>query len=72
MCIRDRPYNTYRIAGLPPTPIMTVTGPALDAALRPAAVPYLFYVTGKDGVTRFGTTLAEHEANIRRYGVRGE
>jgi UPF0755 protein len=68
----DSPYNTYRVAGLPPTPILTVTGPALEAALHPAAVPYLFYVTGKDGVTRFGTTLAEHEANIRQYGVRGE
>jgi UPF0755 protein len=68
----DSPYNTYRVTGLPPTPIMTVTGPALEAALHPAAVPYLFYVTGKDGVTRFANTLAEHEANIRQYGVRGE
>jgi UPF0755 protein len=68
----DSPYNTYRVAGLPPAPIMTVTGPALDAALHPAAVPYLFYVTGTDGITRFATTLAEHEANIRAHGVRGE
>lgn len=68
----DSPYNTYRVAGLPPTPIMTTTEPALQAALHPAAVPYLFYVTGKDGVTYFATTLAEHEANIRAHGVRGE
>lgn len=68
----DSPYNTYRVTGLPPTPIMTVTGPALDAALHPADVPYLFYVTGVDGVTYFATTLAEHEANIRAHGVRGE
>jgi UPF0755 protein len=66
------PYNTYKVTGLPPTPIMTVTGPALDAALHPADVPYLFYVTGKDGVTYFANTLAEHEANIRAHGVRGE
>jgi cell division protein YceG involved in septum cleavage len=32
----------------------------------------LFYVTGKDGVTYFATTLAEHEANIKAHGVRGE
>ena len=61
----DSPYNTYRVAGLPPTPIMTVTEQSLRAALAPANVPYLFYVTGKDGVTYFATTLAEHEANIR-------
>ena len=66
------PYNTYKVTGLPPTPIMTVTGPALDAVLHPADVPYLFYVTGKDGVTYFANTLAEHEANIRAHGVRGE
>ena len=44
----------------------------MRAALHPANVPYLFYVTGKDGVTRFATTLAEHEQNIAEYGVRGE
>jgi UPF0755 protein len=68
----DSPYNTYKVTGLPPTPIMTVTEQSLRAALAPANVPYLFYVTGKDGVTYYATTLAEHEANIRAHGVRGE
>ena len=68
----DSPYNTYKATGLPPTPIMTVTEPALQAALHPAAVPYLFYVTGKDGVTYFATTYEEHLANIKAHGVRGE
>jgi len=68
----DSPYNTYRVAGLPPTPIMTVLDQALSAALHPADVPYLFYVTGKDGVTYFATTLAEHQRNIAEHGVRGE
>ncbi len=68
----DSPYNTYRVGGLPPTPIMTVTEQSLRAALAPANVPYLFYVTGKDGVTYFSTTLAEHEANIEAHGVSGE
>ncbi len=68
----DSPYNTYRVTGLPPTPIMTVTEQSLKAALAPANVPYLFYVTGKDGVTYFATTLAEHEANIAAHGVSGE
>ena len=68
----DSPYNTYKVSGLPPTPIMTVTEPALSAAAHPADVAYLFYVTGKDGVTRFATTLAEHQRNIDEHGVSGE
>ena len=51
---------------------MTVTEQALQAALHPADVPYLFYVTGKDGVTYFATTFAEHEQNIQEHGVRGD
>ena len=51
---------------------MTVTEQSLKAALAPAEVPFLYYVTGKDGVTYFATTLAQHEENIREHGVRGE
>jgi UPF0755 protein len=68
----DSPYNTYRVTGLPPTPIMTVTEGVLGAAQHPASVPYLFYVTGKDGVTRFATTEQEHQRNIDAHGVSGE
>jgi UPF0755 protein len=68
----DSPYNTYKVTGLPPTPIMTGTDPALFAALHPAAVTYLYYVTGKDGVTRFANTLQEHQRNIDEHGVSGE
>jgi UPF0755 protein len=51
---------------------MTVTEQALQAALHPANVPYLYYVTGKDGITYFATTYAEHQKNIQEHGVRGE
>ena len=61
-----RGARELRFAGL------TVTEQSLRAALAPADVPYLFYVTGKDGVTYYATTLAEHEANIKAHGVRGE
>ncbi len=67
------PYNTYVVAGLPPTPISTVTAPSLTAALHPASVPYLYYVlTDKNGKHAFAETYAQHQANIadaRRRGV---
>ncbi len=68
----DSPYNTYRVTGLPPTPILTVTDSALRAALSPANHDFLFYVAGDDGVTRFAETYAGHQENIAQHGVRGE
>jgi UPF0755 protein len=62
----DSPYNTYKISGLPPTPIETVGANALSAALNPAPVPYKFYVSDKHGKTYFATTQAEHERNITK------
>jgi peptidoglycan lytic transglycosylase G len=62
----DSPYNTYRITGLPPTPIKTVSQVALLAALNPAPVPFLYYVSDKNGKTYFATTLAEHERNVTK------
>ena len=70
---RPGPYNTYRVNGLPPTPIMTVAAPSLQAAVAPAAVPYRYYVlTDRDGSHRFAVTYEEHLANVadaRRRGI---
>ena len=60
----DSPYNTYKVNGLTPTPIATVSQAALSAATHPAAVDYLYYVADKNGKTYFASTLAEHERNI--------
>lgn len=62
----DSPYNTFKIAGLPPTPIRTVSEAALKAALAPAAVDYLYFVADKNGKTYYASTLAEHEKNIAK------
>ena len=40
----DTPYNTYVHHGLPPGPICSPGLAALTAALRPAKVPYLYFV----------------------------
>jgi UPF0755 protein len=61
----DSPYNTYRVSGLPPTPISSVTEASLLAAMSPADVPYKFYVIADEkGKHAFATTLAEHERNV--------
>ena len=57
-------YNTYRNSGLPPGPIASPGEAAIDAALSPAAVPYLFFVARPDGGHEFRTTFAEHSRAI--------
>lgn len=63
----DSPYNTYKRAGLPPTPIDSPGASAIRAALAPAAGPWLFYVTVDldTGKTLFATTGAQQQANAR-------
>jgi UPF0755 protein len=60
----ESPYNTYRVAGLPPGPICCPGADALKAALYPAEHDYLFYVAKSDGSHVFGRTLADHNRNI--------
>ena len=65
----DSPYNTYRYPGLPPGPIAAPGRASLEAALAPADVPYLYFVSRNDGSHVFATTLKEHNANVYRYQV---
>jgi UPF0755 protein len=68
----DSPYNTYRIVGLPPTPIASVTEANLRAAINPAAATYKYYVlSDTNGKHKFANTLAEHEANVREARAKG-
>ncbi len=69
----DSPYNTYRVTGLPPTPIAAPGRAALEAAAAPADTEYLYYVlSSPDGRHTFSRTLEEHQAAVekaRRDGV---
>jgi len=62
----NSPYNTYKIAGLPPYPLCAVSEAALRAAVKPEKVNYLYFVKGKDHKHRFSTTYKAHLHNIRR------
>src|SRR5690625_3050130 len=64
-------YNTYRHAGLPPTPIALPGRAAIHAALHPEPGTALYFVARGAGTHAFSSTLAEHEAAVRRYQLRG-
>jgi UPF0755 protein len=65
----ESPYNTYRYPGLPPGPIASPGKASLEAALSPANVSYLYFVSRNDGSHVFASTLAEHDSNVRRFQV---
>ena len=60
----DSPYNTRKIAGIPPGPISSPSESALKAALNPAQTNYIYYVfdpTRNDGSQNFYSSAAEFE-----------
>jgi UPF0755 protein len=64
---RDTPWNTYTRAGLPPTPISTVSRASLEAALNPEEHDLYYFVARGDGTSAFAKTLREHNRNVAKY-----
>jgi len=65
--LRDTPYNTYRIKGLPPGPIGNPGEASIEAVLFPAQTPYLYFVARNDGSHQFSANLAEHNKAVEKY-----
>jgi UPF0755 protein len=61
------PWNTYRINGLPPTPIALSGRDSIRASLNPNPGTALYFVSRGDGSHQFSDTLEEHNAAVRRY-----
>lgn len=67
--LRDdkNPWNTYRIPGLPPTPIALPGKAALNATVHPEEGGDLYFVAKGDGYHAFAETLEAHQSNVQRY-----
>ncbi|OGB73567.1 hypothetical protein A3K24_01825 [candidate division Kazan bacterium RIFCSPHIGHO2_01_FULL_44_14] len=63
----NSPYNTRKVAGLPPGPICNPGLASIQAVLSPAASDYLYYLTDPEGVIYYAKTLDEHNANKAKY-----
>ncbi len=63
------PYNTYKVAGLPPGPICSPSLKSIRAVLAPAKHEYLFFVAEPGGTGRhvFAQTYEEHLKNVEKY-----
>jgi UPF0755 protein len=65
--LRPTPYNTYLRTGLPPSPICSPGKDSLLAAVHPAPVPYLYFVSKNDGSHYFSTEMEDHNRAVWKY-----
>jgi UPF0755 protein len=63
----DTPYNSYIHSGLPPTPISNPGLDSITAALHPAAVQYVYYVSDGCGHIHYSVTAADHQSQVNQY-----
>ena len=64
---RETSYNTYKVNGLPPTPIANPGRAAIEAVLRPAKTKDLYFVADGSGGHVFAPSLDEHNRNVAKW-----
>lgn len=65
--LKKTDYNTYQIDGLPPTAIANPGRASIEAVLNPVETKHLFFVADGTGGHVFAKTLAEHNANVKKW-----
>ncbi len=66
----ETPYNTYKVRGLPPTPIASPGKASIEAVMAPARVDYLFFVSRGDGTHEFSKDYRAHRKAVWKYQIR--
>lgn len=63
------PYNTYRIKGLPPGPILNPGEAAIEATLNPTESNYFYFLADVygDGTVYYSETYSQHLAYKKKY-----
>jgi UPF0755 protein len=61
----DSPWNTYRVAGLPPGPIANPGQASLDAAVAPIESDEFYFVASPEGGHQFSRDLDAHTRAVR-------
>ena len=67
---KKTPYNTYTMKGLPPGPICNPGMEAIKAALYPASVDFLYFVSKNNGSHQFSSNLKDHNAAVLKYQIK--
>jgi UPF0755 protein len=65
----SNPYNTYKMIGLPPTPIANPGRAAIEAVLKPATSDDLFFVADGTGGHVFAVNYGDHQKNVAKWRV---
>lgn len=61
------PWNTYRVKGLPPTPISNPGRASIMAVLHPALTQALYFVADGSGGHAFSDNLAAHQRHVENW-----
>ena len=70
--LRPTPFNTYLRTGLPPSPICSPGRDSLLAALHPAPVSYLYFVSRNDGSHHFSAEIEDHNRAVWKFQKNGK